>query len=262
MDTYPYRLINKSELALIEDVFAPVFSAWEMEWGFEGKAKLNAGTYASLMDSPTMSDYLGVWLQAENNDGSWLAVKMDQMDVRGAFLLTTDCSFDCINKSSIISDISRSMLSRLLLHLFMLSTGEPGPVSEDRLIAVLPEYISRPGAGAVWLNYQLGTSAIDLVLSPEIVAGLLEQSTERTVVQEPLTTRTLAIKNEIVSLEVLLGSAEITLGDIGSISVGDVLRINTKVGDKLDVVLSGRKISQCQLGYCNQYKAAVFGPAK
>jgi flagellar motor switch/type III secretory pathway protein FliN len=91
----------------------------------------------------------------------------------------------------------------------------------------LPESAEMCGSGAIVLRIKVGTLVLDYIVSPLTV----ERYIEAVVVVTEEKSRQLvevssAIGNQKVNAKVLLGSAELSLGELSSIRIGDVVTLD------------------------------------
>jgi flagellar motor switch protein FliM len=89
---------------------------------------------------------------------------------------------------------------------------------------------------------QLG-EAMDLWLrlSPPLVDACLG-SLDAPRKEVPLSGAVQAMRNQCVALNVLLGEAEVTLAELQTLGVGDVLRLDRRVSEPLAVRLSDERV--------------------
>lgn len=105
-----------------------------------------------------------------------------------------------------------------------------------------------------WNRYGLGVTVkagervlMRARLSPQLLLSLLPPSAHQTL--EPLSSRRTAIGTEQVAVAAWLGEAEVALGELANLQVGDVILLDANVTDSGHLTLQdGRSVARIRLG--------------
>ena len=255
-----YCLYTEAELDALGTRVDQVLAAWAREW-------LAGFTCAIDVCTPLTDLAIGNdderWVIANRGDGPlMLAVRSAPTWVQDAGMLLTGLSSDTTG-GNVASSISQR-LAETLLHSFsaalLSGTGpsiDPASVSwGDRLPAL--QEISWPGSGWIMLSCQPGPAgSLLFLLSPDLAAAFIGIERQRHK-SEPTGTVPIrrAIEQNSVTLDVIAGDAELTLSDLQTLQVGDVVRLDRKLHELLRIgVVDGESVCSGHLGAAKGSKA-------
>jgi len=115
--------------------------------------------------------------------------------------------------------------------------------------------ILRPGSGWLVAVVGVGSISIELLLAPQAVSRFLPASKQRAK-KGGLPGLLSVIGGAKVTLIAELGASTLTIGEIGSLVPGDVVRLDSLVSQTVSLVtVGGAKVAQGQLGVVDGKKA-------
>jgi hypothetical protein len=205
VEAYDYRLYRQSELAALQDTLQLRLRRWLADWAPNAKITL------------TLTDLL-------TTDGEWL---VDQ--AANIAMPNNEQVWDCFSRLCFDRDISRMQLPPASLCRSILTKALHSCL--NALLKLTPPTIScvtLPASlrqtGALQLTLTIAESSLQLLLSAKHVLSLIDT---------PITSSTLpnfALSqlplNDRVVLSVYLKPTQITLGELASIQVGDVIKLD------------------------------------
>lgn len=255
-----YCLYTEAELDALGTRVDQVLAAWAREW-------LAGFTCAIDVCTPLTDLAIGNdderWVIANRGDGPlMLAVRSAPTWVQDVSMLLTGLSSDTTggNVASSISQRLAETLLRSFTTALLSGTGpaiDPASVSwGDRLPAL--QEISWPGSGWIMLSCQPGPAgSLLFLLSPDLAAAFIGIERQRHK-SEPTGTVPIrrAIEQNSVTLDVIAGNAELTLSDLQTLQVGDVVRLDRKLHELLRIgVVDGESVCSGHLGAVKGSKA-------
>jgi len=127
------------------------------------------------------------------------------------------------------------------------ASAEGGPTWSR---APAPDLTGRPADGQVLGYCSLGdTLPLVVTLWPETVQRCLAAEAPRSEGQAPIEPLSRALQAEMVVLEGIAGEAELVLEELTSLAVGDVIKLNRKISEPLQVrVRGGDVVCEARLG--------------
>lgn len=119
------------------------------------------------------------------------------------------------------------------------------------------------GSGAVLASINNGLISIPIAISGELVKAICSESNQKLEISKPkydLVARetSLDAHKHKSSIEVLAGKVTLTIKDFTEIEIGDVVMLDTKIGNPFPAVISANKSLEVQLGVVNNKKAIQF----
>jgi flagellar motor switch/type III secretory pathway protein FliN len=118
-------------------------------------------------------------------------------------------------------------------------------------VETLPAHATQPGQQSVHIEICAEDRALELVVQPAEAQGV-------TVVKSgdaPLGRLDRALAGQALRLQVILGEAEVDLGTLQDLAVGDILRLHCRLDQPAEVLLLGQKLG------CTAYPGTLDGRA-
>lgn len=232
MKTRRYRLIGKRLATGLRDRFDAVVRAWADDW-LPARTPVAVALPTALHafhegDTRTELDRMISWV-----DDNWCGL-LRHYDLAhfGAMLtgVRSEGANDPVRESLLLRDVGAQALvelaQRLLSGSEMPYDSVPFLVTEDPL----PASALARASGAVVLRVQVDYLTFTLVVSPACVERYLETLDPPAPRERaPLTHLTDALGNQTVRAQVTLGSADLSLSDLLSIRVGDVVALDQRI---------------------------------
>lgn len=255
-----YRLYTDVELDALGVGFDKALADWAAEWLAGFTCTIDMCTPLTTLAMDNGDDR---WLTMNRGDGSlMLAIRFAPAWVRDTSMLLTGLSNDAPS-ANVVSDISRHLAETLLRSFAsaLLAGARPAvdPASVcwgDRLPPL--RNMSWPGSGWIMLRCRPSPAEPLLcLLGPDIIAAFIDIGQPR---HESTRAGTMpirrAIEHNTVMLDVIAGDAELTLSDLQTLQVGDVLRLDRKLHELLRIrVVDGESVCSGHLGIANSSKA-------
>ncbi|MGQ5524416.1 FliM/FliN family flagellar motor C-terminal domain-containing protein [Chitinimonas sp. PSY-7] len=229
MEVREYCLLGETALAEAKGMIIAALQAWQSQWG--GVLPLH-----TLHVRPVDADLL------EQLGNGWRLYSLNGRDiawVRAPHGLARSCEqvlfaeqrnapeLDQYRDSPLALQVATSAADALLFALAGVTTVDklvPGP------LAAPPASLSQAGSSAVLLEWSLVPGQPLQVIYPRLVPSRrLRRSTM------PLVPVKTAVECQRIQLQIDLGEIELSLGQLQSLHVGDVVRLDRHLGDALHV---------------------------
>lgn len=243
MNVSPFRLVRGSALAAIAGRANEALRLWEHAWGSLACARvrcISAGeTGPSLPVAGEWQCHLlvggaPVWWSVDPDLSSQLYCRLFGLDPSGID-----------GGSPVAVGVAAEALSALVTSLIAKVTGQdPAPAPPSLPSAAL----LRPGSGAVAVTLETDVGSVCWLLSQEALAAY-ETIPLPPPVTAPVVPLPIALAATPVTLTVELARAELTLGYLRTLAVGDILTLPVKLDQALRVTgPGGGTICEAQLG--------------
>lgn len=227
-----FRLYGESERRKVADVLTKVMAAWASEWLAPGA---RAPELRVAVDAGAVHD-VARWLVARRNDQVLLAVgelrdgALESL-VSGLAAGETSGGRTSGAVQRLAETIMQDLASRLVRALDV--GGDRGAAAWSPAPPCSGE-IGQPGSGWMAATCEWGAAGVmQLLLTPESVARVVDAAPAARKGGDALNRRRGAIDNRSVTIEVVLGEAELEVADLESLAPGDVIRLDRKLGDPL-----------------------------
>ena len=140
--------------------------------------------------------------------------------------------------SAIASDIAQDALEELMAGLIHALTDQISE-STSSVQAALPGQLFRPGSGAVLCTVSLGDMVIRILLPASAMPFTLPALAKQAGLRPPLSSLQHALAKVSIKLSVEVSQAELTLGYLRTLCVGDVLFLPTGIDQAMRVTGPG-----------------------
>lgn len=269
MKAVPYKIINELELALIDNTLSQVVDEWQKsfypqaEWRLRTESidrsdRIQADDQGVLYEITTETNYvLAAYLDLDTRK-EWISALLPEQETDSAILRD--------ESSDKLSALESQLIEELLLRLVLRCAIALGWNQESASIRCITETDNlsqsiKPGSPVILTHISDHDVGDMTILIPfEIINDFLnasfsaesEQKDQQGPVFESLET---AVRSNKVSLEIQLGSLELSIGKLTTLSEGDVIRLEQKLSDPVNVRIGKNKILTGILGAQNGSKA-------
>lgn len=241
----PFRLLDAADLARLSEGVCPIVRAWAKEWGVSIEDK---GVFASDDLSSVGDIDADDWLECSVHDELVIAVAVPSNQRRGLLERLLGAPLPPVGELSplmeaLLNECMSDLLARLRAH-----TGVGDDAQVVRKVALSPGCVAY-GSGAAILRGMHDECLPLVLLAGDVVSRLTPRPSAVNKPAFSLTRREQSIEPLMTGLEVVLGEAELTLGDVASIAAGDVIRLQTSFCDPVLVrSLNGDALFSAYLG--------------
>lgn len=231
MQIQPWRPVSQSDLDGIRAAAIEVFDAWLARWIAQLPSGASEASYAALPRQASRVDSLD-W---RIGTGIRVAVSEGAMD-RAAFLAIdlprTGMAEDEDDTRAVIEALKRGMADDMVASIATIygeiSTERLGAahrLADDHSQALVLE-LRRPGMN-VELTFHFDRAWV--TSRPLSAPDPLQPA--------PLTARTMALQENRVAVSAVLGRCRLTVMELASLAIGDVVTCDTRVDDPVDLSL-------------------------
>ena len=267
MTVQTYKLINRSEISLLLERMT---NASQL---FVARIAVNEGdaqcTWKALDRPGSVAAHQYEWIVGRRSGEAWLGMGLTADSVRGfAHTVLGDTPGAALDEGGLIA--MRELADRfmeelgesLIASLRGASVEDQGELRWDRQQPVLGKSIEGEAYAAI--ECQLGDRLrLMLVLWPVAVLSCLVAApvTPRDAV--PLEPRKSALQPQKIRLEVIVGEAEMPVHDLTTLKVGDVIKLDRKLEQPLQIqVREGKAVGAVFLGMRNGHAAVQFSAGR
>jgi len=252
MRVRPFKLINKTEFAFINARVQEILAGWTEKWLID--SEMNVATTAADKAKESMGSGKGNWWRVSASPECWIGIYLPFQSLN---LLSAALSGD---RSALTEESAPPLLSELV-NKALFDLAEPvlnGLLGKQGQADIIhqgpPEETWNWGSGAVLIDLGFGGGKFCLLLSPELTAKTLGKLVATQESTGDLISVVEALASQTAELDVWLGEAELELAVIQSISVGDVIRLEKKIGQPLHMCLKENKEKEICAGFPGAYK--------
>jgi len=232
-----FWLLNESERRLLSRKLQDAIRRWHDEWFRDGIA--SSVTLAGAADIPRR-DYR--WVSGTAERGLTVAVGVSADADWGLGFAFTGLSE--VDARSLAGDIARelelealrALVRALLIESARVDAGGPftwGDPDDGE------GFDSNRGFVAAQYQIAGGHAALSVVLYPETTAAYLAALEKPAKPARAVVPARRAIESQPVSIEVVVGEAELLLREVGTLAVGDVVRLDRNIAEPLQLVVTG-----------------------
>ncbi|WP_316369613.1 FliM/FliN family flagellar motor C-terminal domain-containing protein [Candidatus Thiodiazotropha sp. CDECU1] len=211
----------------------PIVKGWAEDW-------LPDNTTYSLNRLLPLFDYCQENGTAEIDqlvswvDDNWCGLlKPVEKGLLGSILIgVTDKELRKMASSTLLQDVAQQALSELAQRI--LSANKTAYESVPIVVTdnPMPKGSELRGSGALALNIRIGGLSLDYVVSPMTVERYLEaQESPAQTSPQKLTRLHAALANQKLSARVSLGSAALSLGELATMRIGDVVALDKHIDE-------------------------------
>lgn len=238
MKVQPFALLGAAQYASLCAAIHPDVEAWLDDWiNPPPPAKLSADAISQGFDAERRSKGMRF---ADGSEEQWAVVRFDlatQQRLCDMLLAGQDASTASSRSTDIVSGMAESALLDLIAHVLPPVEGEYIKSGEGTVDAWVPDSAFQPGNEALHLKIDIDGLGLHIWLpvrpfSDRITfpSPTLEMKAEELVAPRE------ALSNQPMRFKVMLGSADLTLGAVASLRIGDVIRLDKDLQDPLTLI--------------------------
>lgn len=242
----PFFLYGETQLGHLRSKIAPIVAKWLVDWacdrGVEQTATVTLSDVSSLEKSHS---YVRVTCIGEG----WCAVGLSGNSFNACMSLMFDRKSAHINgaKPGVMGAVVEKALADLASRLVE-GAGGVDMIPSDVAVETLPAIVHMPGSGCVVLSLTLADVGMHVVLNQHVVACYVNNPSAKAAVVKPgLISAKDAIGRERVRANVRLGDADLALGALSALQVGDVIELEKRITERCEMVFENSS-TRC-LGY-------------
>lgn len=242
MSVYDFRVWSGTQIAALEAEIGCAVEAWSQRWLNRDKAE---GDVSILVDEDATQNWPGAnnWRCYRSSNDAWVGAHgVDYAHIALCRALTGgQIELGCNDTAGpIATQLMDSAEADLAAVLLRLPTHAGTPVADADEQHGLLDVVASPGSGCVLVKWKLDGRFLSWVLSGGCVAAWLRSSRSAKPTVSPLVgSRLEAIDEQTVTVQVIAGRSEVTIGELESLSKGDVIRLNQPLDVPLQAVVGG-----------------------
>ncbi|HWH82093.1 MAG TPA: FliM/FliN family flagellar motor C-terminal domain-containing protein [Burkholderiaceae bacterium] len=231
-DVRPFRPCTSADIADVAARATEVARGWGRDWlGFGDGAAVNvacAAVEATVIDSLALSP---TWWRCEGPGGSaWASAP--QAGIVEALLFSADREVGSDGDSDALSVTVAQRALGALLQALAGAQAEQAPVP-----TTAPIHLGEPGRRALSLRLQFAGALLAVLLELRPVAQASTAARRDAVLRAQN-----AVAKQRVRVEVLLGESEVELGALRTLSVGDVLRLDKRLDEGVELRVGDQRL--------------------
>lgn len=227
-----YKLLSKTALSEIGRKLDAACGIWSSAW-LSGALPVPAQCRRAAEYRSDASVKKDVWMYAGADAAQWVAVSFaPSLTTRlGGSLLASGAP---ARVSALLNDLVMRAVTDLMRPLCPWVTERaPKKMPEGER---LPAQVWEAGSGAVVATLEWDGERMEIVFSAGHVSAMLDAAKAKPSPGVPFARITDTLLNERLTLKVLAGEALLELGLLQTIAVGDVIKLNTRIDEPLQVL--------------------------
>lgn len=240
----PMMLLGASRRQRLVQSLQQVLEEWRQQWSGGSHVALEIDVAEALCRKPTMSAGSAFAFGAAAGNDRLLAISVPveaQHELLGVPAPRSIVEGGGETASAVVGEALCALCVRLARA--KATTGvNVTPLAAEKMSQAWGQYgltVTVKGAGERVL--------LRARLSPELLAAMLPSQAPKTA--EPLVSRRSAIGIETVAVNAWLGEAEVSLGELANLQVGDVILLETNLSGAGHLALpDGRELAKIRLG--------------
>jgi flagellar motor switch/type III secretory pathway protein FliN len=261
MQTRPYKLLGSGELAWLTRSAQQSLDNWAGEWlAGTGSTAVRCLPAHECSNKNRLAGQPAAWTRFSMPQGHWFAILLD--DHAAAVLaggLFGPAGAGGRAPGDRQSALALSVVRKAAAHMSLSLLKRMVPLGDAALPAIssdsLPAPVWQYGSGAVVFEISLASEQVWALAAPETVIAACDGRGRRPGKPE-LTDLAQALQRQKVELQVSSGEAEMELGTLQTLAVGDVVRLDTRADEPLAVTDAlGAQMGRAFLGVNEGSKA-------
>lgn len=249
----PIVLLGSSRRQQLTQVLLKTLRAWRQQWGSNSHASLVVDCGDSVTRRTALPGGRLVAFGADGVDGPLLMIAIPA-DVQHELLGVTTPRSPLDGGGEIAGVVLKEALQALCVRM-----SEPVAAERPSVHAYQGDKLAHAwGRNACTVTVKTAADRVLLWarLSPQLLLAMLPAPVSKSA--EPVESRRSAIGDEVVDVHAWLGSAEVTLADLTTLQVGDVILLEANVNGAGYLALSdGRQLGAIRLGRVAEQRAVT-----
>jgi flagellar motor switch/type III secretory pathway protein FliN len=257
MKTRAYKLFAKSELTHMRSRLEDIVRQWAKSWITD--VRLPAVTVSACEDAHAIHDIHQdfKWHLATASEHQWVAVTLGDDDVHSASRMLMGLQAAGNGHSNHDTALTVGLTKKFLCDLAE-SVTRQAPCNLDKNVRSrhdsaenLPVETWTHGSGAMCIVISLRSMTIVMIISSDLVSSYLSSLGSLAKTAASLASMKQAIGSAPIELEVGIGNAALSLRELRNMTIGDVIRLDTKLAQPVQVFLN----KQCACtGFLGSYR--------
>lgn len=247
----PFRLISEVSKRQISEAFLHVCQEWAEKWFLE-KPAFDAEITSSHENLSISGEQ---WMIFSSSLDVWFAWKIDGAATREWLGLIFGSPLGVSIKSTpLMQDMLQECVTSLAQELAA-AIGDSNFVQQQLNTPIKKGLRTGYGSGAIVVELFGGAQRQVIALGGGVIERWMKSSEQVQPDVKLLESRRSAVGTLKTALEVVAGHAELTLNDIVGLEVGDVIQIDTKLGEAFEIRAEGLHVATARLGVRGNQKA-------
>ncbi|MEW8149566.1 MAG: FliM/FliN family flagellar motor switch protein [Candidatus Thiodiazotropha endolucinida] len=247
MRSHPYRLIGERLGSSLRQVLEPVISDWAEDWlpdntSYSLKKLIPLFEYCQEKESAEIEQMVN-WV-----DDNWSGLLSPvRKGLLGSILVgVMDGDLHEMASSRLLRDIAQQALTDLAQRLLAGNQATYDSVPFFVTDNQFPKGAMLRGSGAIVIKLNIGGLYVHYVISPMTVERYLKTlGNPDQELRQKLTPLQTALANQELSARVSLGSATLSLGELATIRIGDVVTLDKHINEPASMRL-GKNGDVCE----------------
>ncbi len=246
MQLAPFRLLGQSALSAVQTALERAAASWAGQWGVAPSA-LNFSAARAWEVGALPRGASVAHLARDNGRAVWIAVGGELGAEMQKVLFPSDTNHPpmLVEPVTLAQSGARQACDALFDALACAALSSQAKVARIPADEV-PAAVWRRGAGAVLVKFSLGRQQGYLLLDCQAVQCL--QAPAPALAPLSAVDYTAAVASTPVSLQLTIGAARVGLGNLLSLSEGDVIRLDSQVDAPIALTLGGAELFHAYLG--------------
>ena len=254
----PYKLINQSEVSILTSTLSSICSEWTNDWLIEPNQLICEEIIINeALERCTNLHGEKSGYRISNAGNEWIEIYPNA--VFNNAIVIAMAGGDAISSTEDITSLTEELIKTALLGLskrILRSDDIKEPDGSLVIAQAKPDAINwQKGVGTALAVLQLGDGEAYLLISPKVINRFCHDVALATQESRPLCTITQAIRRQTVGIQAWLGNAQLEIADLKVLSVGDIIRIDKKLNEPMELVnVDGQHLGVGYLGQSNGNK--------
>jgi flagellar motor switch/type III secretory pathway protein FliN len=251
MKAYPYRLIGKRLERSLRKELEPIINSWGRDW-LADEIPLSIKKIMPLFDyfqneGSAVAHKLVNWV-----DDNWCGLLLSEELERFGVLLTgmADEDVEIDSQSFLLPDVAQQALIELAQRML---SGDRTPYENIPFFItenLLPKDAEHRGSGTIVVRISIEELLFDYIVSPVTVERYLKTvDSPPDEIRNQLTSLQSALGNQKLRTSVSLGSAELSLGELATIRIGDVVSLDKCINEPASMMFGANGTEVACEGY-------------
>lgn len=245
-----YKLINKTELDYIDKGVNSALSKWIAMWFNDKKLAIEVDIQAMQEMGTLLTTCESKWLIGKIDGVQSIALHWSNSFPEAIYKNLVNLDSTYFTNASEETFLSKKLLSRSITSLLEIIITEftsqtPVITASNKNCKEYLSSMSSPGAGFVLLSFSFDKSTY-LVVSLDTNNIISAENNKNNDTE--LYPAIKSFGNSKVALKVPLGSAELDIGSVTELSVGDVIVVDKALNEKISIFINEKEICDGYIG--------------
>lgn len=252
----PFILRGSSELSAVCKPVKEIAQQWFEDYFPSGKEICATCQRAEQYENTALLSQKD-WIHVANSKGHglWVMVGVESLKGIGSAVFG---GFTPSLVGEKASGITATALNKILVELpsrlLLMASADDSQDQMQITTGTLPHILTQRASGALMIELTI-PDRILLLVGPELASVIIGQSIPKKSMDK-LDDPMVKITTKYIELYTCIGKAELDLGTLQTITVGDVIKLNTRMDDLVKVIsIDGQTVCKGFLGFHRDHKA-------